>query len=479
MGDKTEVLDALLDSLMERSKARGQKVTASGTPTTNYMHGPGGIFGVAGLAQDVFSTRIQPRGLGSVLQARGSNETNPLYPYLTGQLADTGDNPDGPCDNCQTAGLLKSCLQTAQFGRYCYMTKELELNRLGQRINRGEFDIRLVNDPLVQEIGSLFNMNLGGNLDLGREVLMAMLSVGISFQNKLTRQIYVGNPVNNTNGGYAEFPGLDILISTGKQDAITGTTCPALDSDIKDFNYDLVCGSGQDIVEVVTYMFRYLSHNASRQGFNPVNWVIAMRTELFYEITACWPCSYLSYKCNPSGDTIQSIDATDSIAMRDAMRAGSYLLIDGKKIPVVEDDGIVEESSADNANIPAAQFASDIYFIPLSVMGGMLSTYFEYVDYSQGAMQGAQDLHMTQQFWTDGGRFLWNGDKKNWCTVLEAKIEPRIILKTPQLAGRIQNVRYSPLQHTRTSFPGDPYFHDGGVTTRDGPSYYSDWNLRQ
>ncbi len=471
------ILEQLIAEL-KGEKAGGFKVTASGTPSTNLMHGPGGIFGVQGLEQDLLSTRVQPRGLAGMLQAKGSNRMNPLFAYLSGFQDTVGDDPDGVCDNCPTAGNAKSCIQTAQFGRYCYKSKELNLAAVGEQTDRGEFlDLRFVNDPLLQQIGGMLNMNINNSPNLAREVLMAWVAIGVGFQNKLVRQVYIGNPANNTGGGgYKEFPGLDILIGTNKVDALTGVSCPSLNSDIKNYNYAEV---GAELVNVIAYMFRYLRHNATRMGFDPVEWAITMRPELFYEITAIWPCSYLSYRCTPSGTTIENIDARDAVEFRDQMRQGSYLLIDGIKVPVIEDDGITEESSEDSANVPEAHYASDIYFLPLSVKGGYGTLYWEYKDYSQGMMLAVGDGKLNQHYWTDGGRFAWTYGVKNWCAVWESLIEPRIILRTPQLAGRIQNVLYQPLQHVRTPFPDDPYFANGGATSRTGPSLYSDWNLPQ
>ncbi len=481
----TQEQKSLLDTLIEElsKKQQGLKhTTPSGTPTTNYMHGPGGIFGVAGLERDVISTRVHPQGLIEMLQAQGDMKMNPLYPYLTGFQANTGSVADGVCDDPETAGPTKSCIQTAQYGRYSFLTKELEVNRLGQQINRGEFlDLRVLNDPILQDMGGITSMNIDGNPTLVRDTLMGMVEVGVAFQNVLTQQLYQGNPASNSaGGGYSEFPGLDILIGTGKVDAITGTNCPSLDSDIKDFNYGLVTESTPDIVEVVTYMARFLRSNARRMNFNPTEWAITMREELFYELTAIWPCSYLTYRCTPqtAATDRMNIDARDAVGMRDAMRQENYLLIDGIRWPVVVDDGIVEETDADNAAILAGQFASDIYFIPLSVRGGFAATFMQYVDYQQGAMIGVNDWRYTEDFWTDGGRFLWHKKPPtNWCVQLLAKIQPRVILLTPQLAGRVTNVRYAPLQHTRQPFPSDPYFVDGGLTSRTVPSLYSDWNL--
>ncbi|KKL23001.1 hypothetical protein LCGC14_2429760, partial [marine sediment metagenome] len=377
--------------------------------------------------------------------------------------------------------------QTAQFGRYSFMTKEIEINRVGQQTDRGEFlDLRLLNDPLLQPEGGILQQDIPGSPNLRREVLMAFVEVGVAFQNLLMQQLYVGNPANNSaGGGSLEFPGLDILIGTGKVDAFTGTNCPSLDSDIKDFNYGLVDDvgvAGSDIVEVVTYLYRFLKFNSTRMNFDPTEWVITMRSGLFFELTAVWPCSYLTYRCTfraaGAAQERVNVDAKDQIDLRDSMRQGQWLLIDGEQVPVVMDDGITEETDADNALIPAGQFASDIYFIPLSVRGGRAATFMQYLDYQQGAMLAVQDGRLTDSFWTDGGRFLWHKKPPlNWCTQWVAKIEPRIILLTPQLAGRVQNVRYQPLQHTRQPFPDDPYFVDGGETSRAGPSLFSDWNL--
>jgi len=53
------------------------------------------------------------------------------------------------------------------------------------------------------------------------------------------------------------------------------------------------------------------------------------------------------------------------------------------------------------------------------------------------------------------------------------KTEQRIILRTPQLAGRIDYIKYTPTQHLRSSMADSSYFMDGGVSYRpaDRTSY--------
>lgn len=487
------VLDQLVDEIESRlrNKSLGPQYKAlpSGTPSTPYMHGPGGLFGVEGLERDVISTRVHPRGLGSMLPVRASTMTNPLYPYITGFNASTGANADGVCDDPMTAGPIKNCFQTAAFGRYSYQTRELELNRVGQQINRGEFfDLNIVNDPLVSSLSSLLTPTTasGSRFNLAREMLVRMVEVGVAFQDKLIRQVYIGNPANNSGGGgYEEFPGLDILIGTNKVDAKTGYPCPSLHSDIKDFNYATVeSNGGGTIVNVLTYMMRMLQWNAERMNFGGVTWALVMRPQLFNELTAVWPCAYMTYRCQVQTNTQTQlvVNSNDQIAMRDNMRNGRYLTIDGINYPVILDDAIIEENSSDNAGITPSCFASDIYVVPLTIRNGtMAATYWEYFDYASdnGAMQAAVDGGWADSFfWTDGGRYLWHRKPPlNWCVQMLAKVEPRLILLTPHLAGRVLNIEYCPLQHERDSIIGDDYFVDGGVTNRTPGLLYSDWNL--
>lgn len=491
-----DAMDRLMDAMAARLEAKnagaksllgvGYKDLPSGTPSTPYMTGPGGLFNVPGVERDVISTRIEPRGVASILPAIPSVFTNPEYMYITGFTGATGDVANGVCDNPQTAGPVRNCVQTARFGRYSYQTRDLEITRVGVHQNRVEpFDLRLMNDPLVNDLGSLVapsTSGAGGNIELAREVLVRFLEVGVDFQNTMVQQLYTGNPANDSaGGGYREFPGLDILIGTNKFDSRTGVPCSTLNSDIKNFNCQLVDqNSGLDLVNAVTYLMRYLRYNADHMNMGECRWVLSMRPELFYEITAIWPCAYLTYRCQLSGQSADRlvVDARDAVDFRDAMRNGSYLMIDGYKFEVIQDNGITERNSSNSA-VQAGCFCSDIYVIPMSVRGGVPVTYWEYLDFSQSAMVGVRDGRMAENFfWTDGGRYMWHfKPPNNWCVQWLSMLEPRVIELTPHLAGRLLNVGYCPLQHTRDALPGQMYFDNSGVDNRAGsPLLYSDWH---
>ena len=486
------VLERLADALggvgvQSREKATG---FPSGTPQGPYLTGPGGLWGVPGVSRDIISTRLQPRGLASRLPARPSNDMYPLFPYITGFLSDTGADPNGVCDDAKTAGPMKGGLQTAQFGRYERQTRELEVNQQNQRTNRGEFwDLRLVNDPLFQSMGGndLTSPSSipGGFPALQRMVLQRMIEVGVSFQNLLSVQLYQGNPANNSSGGgYAEFPGLDILIGTGKKDALNGASMPSLNSTLVNYNYGNVSAapsSGNDIVNVLSYTMRNLRFIADRTNMSPVDWAFVMRPSLWWEVSAAWPCSYLTYRCQfrtADGNDRLNVNAADQVAMRDDMRNGMYLMIDGIRYDVILDDGIFEDTNTTSSKVASGNFASDIYIVPLTGAGGYPLTYWEYFDQQAGAMQAVADGNIgSGWFWTDGGRYLWHFKPPvNFCVQWIAKIEPRVILHAPHLAARVQHIQYSPLAHERDPYPTSPYFVDGGVSTgRPVPSLYAEW----
>lgn len=486
MHPEQAVLDRLLNELAALRGTGGAIAGSRATPSVPslpYYTGPGGLFGTPGVERDVISTRVQPFGLASALPVRPSLYMSPLFAFLTGFTDDVGAEADGVCDDPPTVGAGKSCYQMAQFGRYSRQTRTFEINRVGQYNDRSEemLDLRFFNDPLVSGGNDL---TVPGSAPraagLRREVLMRMLEVGVSFQEILSRQVFEGNPANNTGaGGYKEFPGLDILIGTGKVDAQTGTSCPSLDSLVRNAAYRRVDGAGDYYIQQLTYMMRYLRFNAEHMNMGSTEWAWVMRPSLFYELTAMWPCVYNTYRCQTVGENNRgNVDAAAMTRQTDDMRNGSYLLIDGQRIRVIQDTSIREDTNTTSASVVSGCFASDIYIVPMTVRGGTAVTYWEHLDYSRGAMVGVEDARLASNFfWTDGGRYLWhNKPPNNWCLQLLAKIEPRLILRTPHLAGRLTNVLYCPLIHERDSDRSDPYFVDGGVEGgRAAPSYYNEW----
>lgn len=471
-------MGALAELVAEKMQAGQKHDLPSGfTLTTNLMHGPSGIFGTAGAERDVFGSRVKPRGLLSVLPARGTPDTHPITYYLTGFTDESGDEPSAPCTECVKAGNIKACRQGTTFGMICRETDELNVSDIGRRTNRGEmFDLRLVNDPLLNDSSLWVPTSVPKAVRdvLNREVLARMLTLGVAFENKLAPLVFTGNPANNVGTGYAEYLGLESLVTTGHTDVLDQTSCPSLDSDIKDMNYTAVETDAATLFAYMTMVYRYVKHNAETMGFMPVQWAWVMKDSLFRKLADYWPCVYASFRCNASdNDVTNNVDGMRMKAMADEMYTGQFLQIDGVRVPVILDDAIPYEKNGDaGSELPSGTFASDIYLLPFTVRGGQQVLFMEYYDYAGGVMQGARDGRLTpNEFWTDGGRFLWTVNRTRWCVNWAAKIEPRLRLLTPHLAGRLQNVQWTPLQAFREPFPTQGYFVDGGITYADNSPY--------
>lgn len=484
--DLDGLIGALASAVNQRNQRPGYRDVGyrhdpSGSPTTTgFVHGNGGSLSFPGVAQEVFHTAVGNRGILGQLPVRSSVETNPLYAIITGVTDDTGSEKTAVCDDAPVAGIIKTCYTTSVFGRYERQTPNIEINRLGTRNDRAEpLDLRMIGSP-IQQTGLFLNSGpaAASAADiLNNEVANRMWALSVSLHRLLSQQLWTGSPANNNGDAYKEITGLDLLINTGHTDALTNTACPSVDSLVTDFHYGNISSSGGDLVDVMTYQYRYVKDLAFRTGVSPVRWVWAMRPEVFQEITAVWPCAYLTYRCS-FGDNDAArvlVDGNEQVRMRDEMRSGQYLLVDGERVEVVLDDGIPEVSQTQNGNVPPAAFSSSIFLVPMSILGGQAVTYLEYFDFGNPSISSAREL--APNMFRVEGPWITTHKVRNWCIQLQTKIEPRLVLRTPWLAARLDHVVASPLIRMRQPFPENPYYVEGGVgTNRPGPSYYNLWS---
>lgn len=280
-------------------------------------------------------------------------------------------------------------------------------------------------------------------------------------------------------GGYKEFPGLDAQIATAQVDADSGTACPSLDSDVKDFNYNNVDGSGAlDIVNYMSMLEYFIYTLAQDTGMLPAEWVFVMRPQLWYELSRVWPIIYntdrVAIALAAATNARVNINGRENIEERDRMRTMGEIAINGRTYKVIEDTGIFESNNTNDANLNAGEFSSSVYMVPKRVVGNFPVTFRQHKDYRLGISEFSV-LRGKERFWTDAGLFSWAFEDEKWCIRLTAKTEQRVILRTPQLAGRIDNVMYSPLQHLREANPDSPYHVDGGVSVRSVPSKNAVW----
>lgn len=486
--DPSKMMEALYSALARGVSDQLNKAQTSGAPSGPYVHGPGGIFGVRGLERDIISTHTQITGsLGEQLPINAANDMNPLFGYITGFVRSDQQEKNAVCDDPYDAAPFKTGIMTTVFGRKEFATRQLEINHVGQQNTRGEFfDLNLVNSPLVDSMAGLMQSFSGfsnqNSLLAGREMVMRFLEVAVAYQRWFCPQVFSGNPANSmAGGGYKEFAGLDLLIGTNKIDALSGVALPSLYSDIKSFSYrDVSSTTDPDIHRTLSTMMYVLETRARQNNMNPVDFRLVMRSGLFFELTRVWPLKYNTEYSETNKALGLDALQMENIRMRDDMRNNQFLIINSKRYTVILDDCIPEETAADVGSIPAGGYSSDIYVVPFTARGGTLRTlYWEYYDYRNGPQQAAEDLRAWGNFfWSDAGVFLWHlKAPDNWCVEAICKTEPRLILRTPQLAGRLTDVVYTPLQHTNDPLPSSAYWVNGGVATgRPAPSPFSEWN---
>ena len=449
---------AILERL-ERKEQQMHEKTPAGFSTYTPLHGSSGVFAGPGLERDVITAHMRPHGLAGQIPMFPSVDENPIFASLTGVTDDVGSEPDTACEDAPT-GYIKGCNLTARFGMLRRDTNTIEMDDVMKRVNRGDFTDLVLHGRLLG-LANLEPSGLNEAQVMNVVTMSEMVQTGVRAERRLGTQFWQG-----TYGTGTEFPGLDSQIATGIKDVDTGTLCPALDSDVKDYNYAAI---GASIVTYLSQLEWYLNYNATSMGLDPVQWVISMRPDLWFELTALWPCAYNTTKCSPAVDTNSTVylDGRENTVERDNMRNGMYIDINGRRYPVVVDTGIFEHTNVNNGNLGLGEYASTIYMVPLTIAGGMPVTYRQYLDYRQAQPDISLLKGMETFFWTDNGLYSWALEQVKWCYKLALKTEQRVILRTPQLAGRIDHVKYSPLQHLREPDPDSPYFADGGVSLRD------------
>jgi hypothetical protein len=467
-----ELVSAMTAIATESAKAAAQeavKAAPSGMTATT-VHGSTGIFHDP-VERDVITAHVRPSGIISMLPFFPSVVESPLFASITGVSGPHGTRATKACQDAPT-GYMKGCDLTAKFGLTRMDTNDIEIDKVMLRANRGDFSDLLMRGRLLGMSG-LTPSGLTEDNILSIVTKSEMVTAAVNAERQLLVDYWQGTIATGA------MPGLDSQIATGIKDTLTGTLCPALDSTIQDFNFSAIDGTAKDIVEYLSMMVYGLEDNARRMGLSPVDFVIVMRPQLWYELSAVWPCRYMTNRCsNSTGTNVAVINDNVNTAMRDRMRQGLTIDINGKAYPVALDDGIYEYNSTNSASVPAGSFASSIYVIPLTINGSLPVTYREHVDYRAAGADTAL-LRGTEAFWTDDGIYLWATTVNLYCYRLSLKTEQRIILRTPQLAGKIQKVLYTPLSHLRDPFSDGAYFKDGGVSMRSAENLYAVWDGRQ
>lgn len=471
----------LIDLLAKENGVNLKTKAPAAGMSAQFMHGPTGVFSVYGLEREIISAHVQPMGMLDSVPNFPNMDTDPRFGGITGFSATTGSRPNLVCEDAPK-GYIKGCNLTAAFGQVTQGTDTIDAGEIGRKLNRGDFtDLQVLGLELPTDSNGMPSVpdprNLANNL-----AISAMVGAGVQMNRDMATHFWQGTPANNTpGGGYKEFPGLDAQIATGQKDADTGALCPALDSIVYNFNYQNVNGSGAgDIAVSLSSLEFQIYHLARQTNMLPATWKIAMHPQLWHELSKVWPILYntdqVAAAIAAGSNARVFIDGRQNIGDRDEMRRLGRITINGRNYDVVPDDGIYEQNSTNTpAQLNDGEYASSIYMVPETVRGNFRTLYMQHIDYrrSFGMIPTFSDMNAT--FWTDKGKFTWAAEYQKWCFTLTARTEQRVILRTPQLAGRIDNVLYAPIDHVRDFDPDLPHWKDGGVSLRSAPTKQAVW----
>lgn len=460
------------------------------SPVGPYLHGPSGLFNRRERENPVFSTIMSPMmGVAESLPvfngARNLDNnfggTDAAFDTLitgtsAGALDDFAQQPTAPCQDGPVGGLLSVGSIVNTFGNYKMSTREVDINRAGR--------VTDMTDAFSVQVANQFPQGLFGTPSgvpslqnaVNNELSSRIWEMILSFQRMFAPRVFTGSPANN-NGEARDIVGLDIHINAGnKKDAQSNVLIAAANSNVLNFGSALI-GSATNIMRIIEAADAQATWKARRQGLGTPEYEIAMRPELWQEITDVIPAQKLQ-KVMAVIATITSavgnIDAESIYAQRNALRDSQMIPVNGRMIKVVLDDTITETNLGNIGGVP--RYSSTIYGIPLTVLGGYPVTFWEYFNHGNNQANAIQQMVGGLTWTTDGGLFRWTADFARGCLKLNATFTPRLRMRTPQLAWRIDNVAYAPTQHFDSWNPSSSYFTAGGVTTGDNPKYYPEWS---
>lgn len=479
MADKTYSIEELkeLASALGFAEKHDPASTTLFTPT---LQGPYqgstthfGLFSGPGIRPDRFSAMARPFSFVSALGAPLRSEYyEELLQVLLGQTTASGTNSQTWCGNPPEVGYAKACKQVFLWGEYHIKTELNAIPEIGQLRNRADIPGQVLPSFTPPEMRNPLLPDLVYRLtDTRDQLAYEFWRIGVEFERTIDVVAVVGDQTQaytaTEHGWQKEFTGIDSYIKTGYTDSVTGNPCAAMDSAVITFGADvggtIGGGDGRTITLAVTELVRGVKNRAMKMGYgNNVSWYFLMRYEAFSRIVEEYACNYATYRCTDgSAGNPYNTDTTATNALRLQMMEGQYLLVDGRPIPVVFSEGIPQTYSG-------GSFTSDIYLVPDSWMGRKL-TYLEFFpmdnQYAQTFNNFVNGDGITVM---NNGLWIAGENSTGLCKEYELGAKLRLIMETPFLAGRIDNISYTFTEPYRNALPGSSFYADG-----PGHTYFS------
>lgn len=493
---KTRQKQALLLGKVNELEAMltGAKNDPTAAASGPYGHGTNGLFNIPGTDPRVFGAMMYPdtSSLADIPVATSplgqeGNEFGGVdqysMPILTGVTAGALDNPNnqptGDCAVGPEGGLTKIGTVANIYARYRGSTRPVSIVRSGMRSSTLDpITLRLMNMPDANNRW-MPKLPAAANI-LMNELARRVFETVISFQRMFSREIWIGNPANNS--GQRRFLwGLNYQLNTGTHiDMWSGATLTAANPFIHNFGYQRIDGSA-NIVKYLEEADRHVMYRAERHRLLPFRYKLRMRPDMFFGVTAVWPIkAYFDAfeQINNFTNGRVVVNASDAYNIRQELRATRVLPINGKFVEVVLDDAMSEQNPTNQAELTLpGTFASSIVGTPETIMGGIPALFFDnYNHNNDNSGLIAQFAGSVATFTTDGGLFRWYVNFQNGCLQLTFDVLPRLNMIASQLGFVVSNVAYAPIQHLNEAFPDSSYFADGGNTYQVTPSqFYTGW----
>ncbi len=471
---KIEFLDVIkeLDDAGLQIRYKNDPASTSLT-STGALQGPlqgnpslGGAMSMPGVRPDRFSAMPRVRTLSKQLTPMPSDYYNEIISIVTGATATTGTNPTSFCGTAPVAGDMKTCQQTYQFGKYFMQTKLNSMPDVGMLRNRAEVPGRILNSapedyPLIPDI-------MWRLVDTRSVFQYEMFMQGVAMERSLEPVLVKGNETKlNTateTGWIKEFKGLDRQIKEGYAD-VDGTVCPALDSIVMDFGSSLIGdtaggGDGRTITNMVSDLWYAHQDRAGQVKLDESLEVgFLMRKEMFRVLTDYYANTYATARFQAATMTagspvLQLADQANNFRLE--MLQGQYLLVEGVPVPVVFSDGLPFDGQGNNV------YQSDLMLIPINWQGmPLLRLEFfnlgnEYITEWNGF------LNPDKRRVLNNGMYQMGYQSTGMCDLYLFAAKMRLILETPFLAGRIDNINFTYLAKTRNAIPGQSLYANGG-----------------
>lgn len=455
-------------AVMRTALGIGSKHDPTGSPIANY-YGNGGAFSYPFANPNVYSVIPQPMSLWSSFPMRQSRTQNDVREYLTANAAASGANPADVCGVPPTPGALSVCRVWTPFGQYFAGSNVVDVTKVGM------YDTYATEPRQIQnfvDAGGWFVpqplATPGANLASEEAIQMFTLATMLARQGATVE--IDGDPslayTSTELGWIAEPRGLSRIIQDGYED-VSGTACPALDSLVLDWSAavdaETSANYAGNLPSAIHDMYFMLQSLARQFGMPDTRWAIAMPEQLFGRLTFVWACTYALARCGDgdAGAPISREMATIE-ARYNEMRRGQYLLIAGVPVEVRFTTGYEVDTSA------SPQVGS-IFFIPLRG-GGRDLTFLEYFPLDNPDARAFNQFgNTTGRFYSNNGLFAFAVRSNGFCDQWLVTYRPRLIIETPFLAGRIDNISFAGFTGFRSPFPGNSSYVGGGVTGYTSP----------